>query len=123
MTWWWITLVEQRSLLDFGDDPGLVVEYCKHAMALRGSQRLKAVQFVRYSCIRYVGDVNEYRERCSFVCLPLNTRGEVVDEFTGRVFLKEPFVRDYNFSIYTLSRGVVAASASRSGAARFTQRF
>jgi hypothetical protein len=79
--------------------------WSKHAKALKQTQVHKAMQFVEYDLIRYVGDDPEFNSKYTFICLPLNTAEfvDVKDENGGiRRFNKKPFPVDYNFSVYKI---------------------
>jgi len=96
----------QASLADFGADlhRGNVQFYSKHAKELKETHNKKALLFLEYDCVRYVGDDNEYSARASFVVLPLNSSTVVMDMDTGREFVKVPYSKDYNSTIYTITR-------------------
>ncbi|MBR9703183.1 hypothetical protein GOV10_04045 [Candidatus Woesearchaeota archaeon] len=83
-------------------DEANVQYWSKHARCLENPHITKALKFLRYGCILYVGDDNEYDQKGSFVCLPLNTETSVVDEDTGREFHKIPYPKNYNSTIYTI---------------------
>lgn len=92
-----------------GEGPREVTEdnvqyWSKHAQRLEKSHVSKALKLLRYGCIRYVADDNEYSAKSSFVCLPLNTETSVMDDDTGREFEKLPYPKDYNSTIYTIRK-------------------
>lgn len=78
--------------------------WSKHARELEKPHISKALKFLRFDCVRYVGDDNEYDQKGSFVCLPLNSAESVVDEDTTRTFFKKAYPKDYNSTIYTIVR-------------------
>jgi hypothetical protein len=76
--------------------------YCHHAKELKQTQIHKAQQFVDFDCIRYVGDDGEFKDKYSFVVLPLNTEPET--KYECRTFTKKPFKTDYNHNVYTIAK-------------------
>lgn len=84
--------------------------WCRHTKELKYSQISKALKFIQYNCLRYVGDFdnpsfNSLRENYDhtkhiFICLPLNTY-ETHFAF-GVNFSKAPFSADYNSSEYII---------------------
>lgn len=100
-------MVKERDPQLPGEGPREITEenvqyWSKHARALEQPHVSKAKRFMQYDCIRYVGDDNEYSQKGSFVCLPLNTAESVMDRDTAREFHKEPYPKDYNSTIYTI---------------------
>ena len=86
--------------------------WCRHTKELAKSQVSKALKFVKYDCIRYLGKAFENLEgfkhlaklypgaKHIFVCLPLNTRE--THEFLGLELRKKPYLTDYNSSEYII---------------------
>lgn len=74
--------------------------YCHHTRSLKSSQQKKALTFVEYDCVRYVGGSGEFGEKHAFVCLPLNTSDRFVHGLTA--FSKIPFENDYNTRCYEM---------------------
>jgi len=79
-----------------------VMYFCHHAKELKQTIKSKALKFIKADCIRYVGDRGEFKDKYSFLCLPLNTESEVIYE--GVKFIKEPFDKDYNTRVYTMAK-------------------
>lgn len=80
--------------------------WCKHTRTLAHSQSHKALQFVEYDCIKYLGNDEEFNSKYTFICLPLNTASEwPVLRIGGEVMMpKKPFGADYNSSEYKMFR-------------------
>lgn len=78
--------------------------FCHHTKELKQTQVHKAQQFVDYDCIRYVGDDGEFKDKYSFIVLPLNTEEET--KYEGRIFAKKPFKNDYNHNVYTIAKSM-----------------
>ena len=76
-------------------EPHTVRYWCRHTKELKGSQVLKAEQFVEFDCLHYVGNNR-------FICLPLNTQGDF--QWGDRLLKKKPFVREYNSSEYLIEK-------------------
>lgn len=76
--------------------------FCHHLKQLKNSQQSKALKFIEFDCIRYVGDMGEFRDKYSFIVLPLNTKDHVIYE--GVRFNKKPFDVDYNSRVYTIAK-------------------
>lgn len=86
--------------------------WSRHTKELKQTQVSKALKFVRYDCIQYLGKAFDYmpllaelREKYVdakhlFVCLPLNT--DETFDFFGRTMTKVPFGKDYNSSEYLI---------------------
>lgn len=74
--------------------------WSKHTKELAKSQVSKALKFVHWGCLRYIGPDLEFGSKYCFVCLPLNTALEVGDG--GRVFPKESYDYDYNKTVYKI---------------------
>lgn len=86
--------------------------WCRHTKELKNSQVQKALKFVRYGCIKYLGKAFEnlgafealkdkYPEaRHIFICLPLNTKDK--HDFLGVSIEKKPYEADYNSSEYII---------------------
>lgn len=87
-------------------EPDITVEnvqyYCHHLKELKQPQRIKSLKFVEADCIRYVGNMGEFKDKYSFICLPLNTKDHIMYE--GIRFDKRPFDIDYNTRIYTIAK-------------------
>lgn len=77
--------------------------WCHHTKELKQTQVSKALKFVEYDCLRYVGGKGEYGEKNSFICLPLNTEDSVAHAL--QVHRKIPFPKDYNSNVYELIKG------------------
>lgn len=95
---------ENKKIQDFEEN--ITVEnvqfYCKHSKLLKNTQNRKALQFVDYDCIRYVGDDVEFNSKYTFVCLPLNTDEKFFDKESSTYFYKKPYPVFYNNSIYKI---------------------
>lgn len=78
--------------------------WSKHTKELTHRQIEKALFFLEYDCIQYVGDDDEFNSKYTFVCLPLNTREDCQVYVNGliRTFGKKVFVEDYNWSDYKI---------------------
>lgn len=86
--------------------------WCRHTKELKTSQVSKALKFVRFHCIKYIGKAFEnltgfesLREKYpdakhAFICLPLNTAS--AHTFLGTTMQKEPYDKDYNNSEYII---------------------
>jgi len=84
--------------------------YCRHTKELKHSQISKALKFVRFNCIRYLGrSDNPMLEKLKdlypdakhfFICLPLNTK--TYHNAFGLTFNKMPYTNDYNSSEYII---------------------
>lgn len=74
--------------------------YSKHTKQLNGSQVSKALHFVKYNCIRYLGKDSEFKSKYCFICLPLNT--EQSCDVDGELYKKIPFDHDYNSRVYKI---------------------
>jgi len=72
----------------------------KHTKQLAKSQVSKALKFVKYDCVKYVGDDPEFNHKYTFIVLPLNTESKVV--VNGKVFYKKPYPKDYNYNVYKI---------------------
>jgi len=86
-----------------------VIHWSRHSKELNGSQRTKALKFVKYDCIKYIGDkidlLGELKEKYKgakhiFLCLPLNKAHSF--DFFGHYLNKIPYEADYNFSEYII---------------------
>lgn len=86
-----------------------VVYWSRHSKELNGSQVSKALKFVKYDCMKYIGDridllgklAEHYQDaKHVFLCLPLNTAQSY--DFFGYPLHKKPFESDYNFSEYII---------------------
>ena len=86
-----------------------VRHWCRHSKELNGSQVNKALKFVKYDCMKYIGDridllgklADHYQDaKHVFLCLPLNTAQSY--DFFGYPLHKKPFESDYNFSEYII---------------------
>jgi len=89
-----------------------VMYWSRHTKELNSTQVRKALTFLKYDCIRYLGEpferLPEFRKlkekypdaRHIFVCLPLNTKP--YHDFLGIRLFKEPYIQDYNFSEYII---------------------
>jgi len=82
--------------------PNNVMYFCHHAKELKQTIKSKALKFIKADCIRYVGDMGEFKDKYSFVCLPLNTKDHTIYE--GVRFQKEPYELDYNSRVYTMAK-------------------
>jgi len=97
-------MVQIEEGVTFEGEPGkLTVEnvqyWCRHTKELKNTQVNKALQFVRFNCLHYIGNNR-------FVCLPLNTEKEwsfKLDD-AKMCISKKPFDTDYNRSEYIISR-------------------
>lgn len=97
--------------------------WCKHSKELKQTQRSKALKFVEFDCVQYVGFDEEFGHKHTFVCLPLNTKETVtfplrtsdivdyeevfeqgiMDENKTHITLrKKPFLKNYNNSVYKI---------------------
>jgi hypothetical protein len=81
-----------------------VMFYCHHTKELKQTQVHKAQQFIEADCIRYVGDDGEFKDKYSFIVLPLNTKEQI--NYEGRTFDKKPFKTDYNHNVYTIAKSL-----------------
>jgi len=79
-----------------------VMYFCHHAKEIKQTIKSKALKFIKADCIRYVGDMGEFKDKYSFVCLPLNTKDHTIYE--GVRFQKEPYELDYNSRVYTMAK-------------------
>lgn len=88
-----------------------VMYWSRHSKRLKGTIREKALKFVKYECIRYLGQTFTYelKERYPgrydnakniFICLPLNTNKE--HNFLGHKIKKQAADVDYNNSEYIM---------------------
>ena len=89
-----------------------VQHWSRHSMELAKSQVSKALKFVKYDCIKYIGnnldnlpEQNNLREHYPdakhlFICLPLNSETEF--NFFGLTLTKREFTNDYNNSEYII---------------------
>ena len=109
-------IVEEPKLESFEGpthiDIDNVQHWCRHTKTLSSSQKQKALKFVKYDCIRYIGKafdkIDELKEiknsyngiRHAFICLPLNK--DEVYHFYGNIFVKKPYGTDYNISEYII---------------------
>lgn len=86
--------------------------WCRHSKELKNTQVSKALKFLKYDCLRYLGEPFEHLEgfkrlkdkypeaKHIFVCLPLNTKD--YHEFLGIRLEKESYDKDYNNSEYII---------------------
>ena len=84
--------------------------WSRHTKELRKSQVSKALKFVHFNCVRYVGDFdnsvfNTIKQKYEggkhfFLCLPLNTSEN--HKGFGVTFRKMPYPVDYNSSEYII---------------------
>ncbi len=79
---------------------GNVVYWSRHARELHGTIKSKALKFLKYNCIHYIGPDSTFDSKYTFICLPLNT--EETFEYKGTTFKKKAFERDYNISEYLM---------------------
>lgn len=111
-------MTEQLVIPEFDED--IVQHYSKHAKLLKQTQISKALKFVKYDCIKYLGKDEEFGSRYCFVCLPLNREDhwsvsfkasdiladdeqfEIKVEDACVIYQKKPFEKDYNFSEYKI---------------------
>jgi len=109
-----MTLVKYQNP-EMQEQPNITVDnvmhYSRHSKELNATQVSKALKFVKYDCIKYLGQFQEtdlfkdivelYPDaRNMFVCLPLNT--QQTHEFLGLCLDKIPYPVDYNFSEYIM---------------------
>lgn len=91
-------------------DESNVQYWCRHTKELKNTQVSKALKFMRYECLRYLGEafnekpiLQDLKEkypgaRHIFVCLPLNTSDK--HEFLGITLPKKEYEKNYNNSEY-----------------------
>ena len=89
-----------------------VMYYCRHSKELQNTQVSKALKFIKYDCIKYIGKAfdnleglahlrEKYKEATHiFICLPLNT--EETCDFFGMELTKKPYEKNYNNSEYII---------------------
>lgn len=109
--------IQERIIQEIIEPPEEItadnVQYwSRHTKELKNSQVRKALTFLKYDCIRYLGEpfeqLEEFRRlkerypdaKHIFVCLPLNTKP--YHDFLGIRLPKEPYIQDYNFSEYII---------------------
>jgi hypothetical protein len=104
-----VTIVERECQLE-GEGPAAftianVQYWSKHGKCLKQTQRHKALQFLEYDCLHYVGDDPEFESKYTFVCLPLNNENscevEAENGYT-KILVKKSFPVNYNNSIYKI---------------------
>ena len=88
--------------------------WSRHTKELKHSQVSKALKFVRFNCVRYLGSfdnpvfnkvrVNYPDAKHFFVCLPLNTKTS--HNALGVSFKKMPYANDYNSSEYLIYKNL-----------------
>jgi hypothetical protein len=79
--------------------------WSRHTKELKHSQSSKALKFLEYDCMKYVGFDEEFGSKYCFLCLPLNT-----DEITlvdGKEFKKKSYETDYNNSTYKIFKNSI----------------
>lgn len=97
--------MDKQTLLQMYDEPlsdSTVQHYCNHAKLLKRTQVSKALKFLRYNCIHYIGFDIEFEGKYTFVCLPLNEEDEA--EVNGMILQKDPYPIHYNSSTYKISK-------------------
>lgn len=105
-----------KTLNDFGISVNVdnVQEYCRHSKELTSSQSSKALKFVKFKCLKYLGDFNnpefdKIREKYGnakqlFMCLPLNKKDHHM--VFGIKINKIPFLSNYNNSEYIIYKDI-----------------
>jgi len=104
-----------------------VQHWSKHAKLLSSTQKSKALKFLEYDCVKYIGLDEEFKSKYTFVVLPLNQESEVFvpvrsgglvdysEVFEMGLGVPENFVRlfkrsypvFYNKSVYKVYKGVI----------------
>lgn len=102
----------QTQILDY-QKPTIkdVQYYCRHTKELKSTQVRKALKFVNFDCIKYVGYDLEFNSKYTFIVLPLNTADIWDVNHNGEVLSlkKLPYDVDYNssdYKIYKNKKGV-----------------
>lgn len=78
--------------------------WSRHAKALENSQVSKALRFLKFDCIKYIGYDSEFGSKHCFICLPLNK--EELWTVDGRSFQKIPYSKNYNSSEYKIYKNM-----------------
>jgi len=79
--------------------------WSRHTKELKNSQRSKALKFLEYDCLKYIGIDEEFGSKYCFICLPLNTQDTWTED--GREFKKKPYESDYNSSVYKIFKNSI----------------
>jgi hypothetical protein len=74
--------------------------WSRHTKELKHSQSSKALKFLEYDCLKYIGVDEEFGSKYCFVCLPLNTQDSW--NVNGVELKKKPYECDYNNSDYKI---------------------
>lgn len=95
--------VKQQQLTEEGPREVTVENVCfwsRHARELEGSIKRKALLFLSYDCIHYLGYDSTFESKYTFMVLPLNTSDQFC--YNNQTLFKKPFPKDYNSSEYLL---------------------
>lgn len=101
----------QAVISDFVEEDDTVQCWSHHAKELKKTQVQKALKFLEYDLIRYIGYDSEFDSKYTFVVLPLNTEEFCEVEINGvkQTFVKQPYPYDYNktpYKIFKNSEGI-----------------
>jgi hypothetical protein len=79
-----------------------IFEYVAEQRELYGSLFNKALRFLEFDCIRYIGGEHDFSgEGKAYLILPLNTQAFTL--FRGVEFSKLPYKVDYNWTCYVVT--------------------